>query len=1208
MFGTKRFGGLPKWHRIGAMVIVTLGCAWGVAISTTRDARAGDPAATVGDGPVAVDFRRDVRPILSQHCFECHGPDGAARKGKLRLDTRDGALGDRRGGAAFVPGNVAASLAIERIREDHAEDRMPPPETDDPLTPSQVDTLVRWVEQGAPWEDHWAFVPPERPIPPATSNPQWVQQPLDAFVLARLDDEGLAPSPEADRRALARRVSLDLTGLPPTRDELHAFLFDDAPDAYDRMVDRYLASDRYGEHMARYWLDATRYGDTHGLHLDNVRSIWPYRDWVVRAFNDNMPFDQFTIEQLAGDLLEEPTLDQRIATGFVRCNVTTNEGGSIVEEVYVRNVVDRTETFGTIYLGMTAGCAACHDHKFDPISQREFYQLFAFFNSGTDNPMDGNRQDHAPVVKVPSPDQISKIDELTHEIAGKERFLAADRPELDDARATWEAEWSERLAGSWEVLETTKNVSKGGATLTVQPDGSVLASGKNPDRDSFEIEASTEMVDIIALQLETLTDPSLPAGGPSRVSHTNFVLNDLRVEAVSRIDPTKSEVIEFVAAWANYSQPKYHVSNAVDDDPKTGWAKLRRPSDHRALFFAKHPFGYEGGTDFRVRMAFDYGGQHVIGRYRLSVTGDRENQETHFGPWSTLGLIPTKAVDAAFAEDLGPEAEILATGTVDLAKVHRSGAKEKPTEHRWKRNPELIDGKVHALPGAIGATYLHRTVFVPDARDVTFTVGSDDGVKAWWNGRLVLDRKVNRGVALDQERFTVKAARGANELVLKISNHGGQHGFAFRKESEDVGGVPIDVASILAQPADQRTDEQRLQVRDHYYRTHEESWRTAEQALSQHREELKRVEAMLPVSLVMEEMAEPKPAFVLNRGEYDDRGDPVGRETPAVLPPFSEELPRDRLGLARWLLDPGHPLTARVAVNRYWQQLFGVGLVKTSEDFGSQGEWPSHPELLDWLATTFVDGGWDVKDLMRRMVLSATYRQSSVVSPELGARDPENRLLARGPRFRMDAEVIRDSMLELGGLLVEKRGGPGVKPYQPSGIWEAVGYTSSNTAKYAKDSGEALYRRTLYTFWKRTAPPPTLQLFDAPTREACTVRRSRTNTPTAALGLMNDVQFVEAARGFAERLLVETDGDDNARLGAAFEAATARVPTEQEAAVLRRTLEAHRARFAEDLDAAKRLIAVGESKADEKIDPRELAAWTLVTNMVLNLHEVITKG
>ncbi len=1173
--------------------------------------RDGTTAKVTTEAPAVVSFQNDIRPILSDKCFECHGPDSGARKGKLRLDTRDGAYGDRRGGPAVVPGNLDASLLVERVREAHVDDRMPPPEATRQLSENEVDLLVRWVEQGAPWEDHWSFVSPTRPEVPTLSSAEWVRDPIDSFVLRRLRGEQLSPSEEADRRTLIRRVTFDLTGLPPTLDEVRAFLADTSPDAYETLVDRLLDSPSYGEHMARYWLDATRYGDTHGLHLDNIRSIWPYRDWVVDAFNQNKPFDEFTVEQLAGDMLPAPTLEQQIATGFVRSNVTTNEGGSIVEEVYVRNVVDRTEAFGTIYLGMTVGCAACHDHKFDPLSQREFYELFAFFNSGVDNPMDGNRQDHAPVVKVPTDDQNEQLITLARQIEEKTAFLAAARPELDEQQIAWEAEWHAKLQGLWQTLATEKNSSAGGATFTVQPDRSVLVSGKNPGKDTIDVIARTDMIDIVAVKLDALVDPTLPGGGPSRVAHTNFVLSEFDVTAVSVVDPTKTETVEFVAASANYSQKNYHVTNAIDGDLGTGWAKDgKRSSDHNALFFARQPFGFEGGTELRAKLRFNYGSQHVIGRYRLSVTSDRENQLTQFGPWYTLGLFPAKSKALGFDTDFGPEKQLAEAGVIDVATLYpvTSENPKAPKSLSWKRNPELGDGQIHMLPGGIGATYLQRTVVAPQARKVTLSLGSDDGLKVWLNGKSVFEKRVDRPVAANQDTVVIDLPVGVSHLVMKVSNHGGGHGFYFRKSAEDVAGVPIDIASILSDLPEKRTDAHRAVLRDHYYATHAPDWREAKGELTKTTAEKARVEGMLPVSLVMKEMPKPKPAYLLNRGQYDDRGEVVTRSTPAALPPFPEGESLDRLGLARWLVDPAHPLTSRVIVNRFWQQYFGTGIVKTSEDFGSQGERPSHPQLLDWLATTFVESGWDVKALQRRIVNSSTYRQSSRVTSSAQKRDPDNRLFTRGPRFRMDAEVIRDSMLALGGLLNRTMGGPGVKSYQPEGIWKVVGYTSSNTANYRRDKGEALYRRSLYSFWKRTAPPPTLQLFDAPTREACTVRRSRTNTPTAALSLMNDIQFVEAARAFAQRILLEGGESQNQRLNFAFEAATARTPTERERAILAEALAKHETTFRADVDAASKLIAYGESNPDATLDPAELAAWTLVANLILNLHEVITKG
>jgi mono/diheme cytochrome c family protein len=749
-------------------------------------------------------FNRDIRPILAENCFACHGPDRASREASLRLDQRESAVK----AGAIAPGNIDDSELLNRVFSEDSADRMPPPKSHKNLTDSQKALLRRWIVAGAEYQPQWALIAPVRPQPPAVADPAWARNPIDAFVYAAIQKRGLQPAPEADRRTLARRVSLDLTGLPPAPEDVETFVNDPSPSAYENLVDRLLASEHWGEHRARYWLDAARYADTNGVHFDNYREIWSYRDWVIDAFNGNLPFDRFTIEQLAGDLLPDPTLEQRVASGFNRCNITTNEGGVIGEEYLVLYARDRTETTARVWLGLTAGCAVCHDHKFDPLSQKEFYQMSAFFNNTTQAAMDGNVKDTPPTVFVPA---------------------AADRKR-----------------------------------------------------------------------------------------------------------------------------------------------------------------------------------------------------------WPALAA-------------------------------------------------ELAQARPVAAPGKTTA----------------------------------------RIAALEKEQAALRL-RGT-------------------------------------------------------------------------------------AAHVMQERDGPAKAFVLYRGEYDKRREQVSAETPGLLPPMPADLPRNRLGFARWLLRPEQPLTARVAVNRFWQELFGVGLVRTAEDFGVNGELPSHPELLDWLAVEFRESGWDVKKLFRLLVTSAAYRQSAEATPEKLEKDPQNRLLSRGPRFRMDAEMIRDCALATSGLLAPKIGGPSVKPYQPDGVWEAVAMMESNTRHYQRAQGENLYRRSLYTFWKRAAPPASMDIFNAPSRETCTVRRERTNTPLQALVTLNDPQFVEAARHLAQSLLEEgvPSGADRLDLAARRLLARRLRPEESQSALatLDKLLQYYRA----NPQQAKDLVAVGDSKADSALDPPVLAAWTMLMNQLLNLDETLNK-
>ncbi len=1007
--------------------------------------------------PTEVDFARQIRPILSNRCFVCHGPDEGTREADLRLDLKEAVLADRGGYSPIVPGKPDESELLARISAEDEDMRMPP-SGKEPLAESEIALIRRWIEAGAAWETHWAFVKPESPPVPTPKQADWANNPIDHFVLARLEQQGLTPKPEADKPTLLRRVTFDLTGLPPTSAEVDAFLADPSPQAYEKVVDRLLASPHYGEHAARYWLDAARYGDTHGLHLDNERSMWLYRDWVIKALNDNKPFDQFTIEQIAGDLLPEPTLEQRIASGFNRCNVTTSEGGAIDEEFLMRYAVDRVETTGTIWLGLTVGCAACHDHKFDPISQKEFYQLYAFFNSTAEKPMDGNALLPAPIAKVPSSQQAEQQQRLAAQIAAVE------------------AEIREALA-SLQYQDPLKEASP----ESLQPQDFVwideaLPCGAKPQGDGPN-----------PFQLVSLSERPVHQGQKVSTRTADGLSQHFFTEARPELVIGQNDVL-FAHVWLDSENPPREIMLQWNDG---SW-------EHRAFWGDDAIQWGASGTPSRLRI----GDLPEPGKWvRLEVPADK------------IGLNPGAKVNGwAFTQFAG-------TVSWDTAGIHT-------------RTPQAGQG-------------------YPSQRMWELAVGQGES-------------------------------------------------------------LPASIQAALKKDAQSRDEGEQKQLREYFLENVFDDTRKTFQPLHARREDLmKKAEVLdkeIPATLVSEELAEPRPAFVMKRGQYDQPGEPVTRGVPAVLPPLPADAPKNRLGLARWLVDENNPLPARVTVNRFWQQYFGVGLVKTSEDFGSQGEQPPHPELLDWLAVEFQRSGWDVKRLQRTIVTSATYRQSSKATPDQYAADPENRLFARGPRFRLDAETVRDNALFVSGLLVDRIGGPSVKPYQPPGIWEAVGYTTSNTARFTQDHGEALYRRSLYTFWKRTAPPPALQLFDAPTRETCTVRRSRTNSPLAALALLNDVQFFEAARGLAQRTMIEAGANVQDRAAYAFRLVTARPPTEEELAVLVRQYEAQRTGYCQDLESARQVIAVGESPPPEGLEPAELAAWTLVANCLLNLDETITKN
>lgn len=1150
----------------------------------------------------AINFNRDIRPILSDKCYACHGPDGEKRESGLRFDIQEDAFAELESGSrAIVPGSPDESELVARITSDDEYLQMPPVDSERQLTADEKGLLKQWIEQGAAWEGHWSFIPPQRPSVP-TAGEGWTRNPIDHFVFDKLQEAGLSPVDEATKVELIRRVTFDLTGLPPTIQEIETFLADTSDKAYESLVERLLDSPHYGEQMARYWLDAARYGDTHGLHLDNMRIIWPYRDWVIKAFNENKRFDTFTIEQLAGDLLPEPSLDQLVATGFNRCNVSTSEGGSIDAEYLVRYAVDRVETTSTVWLGLASGCAVCHDHKFDPLTMRDFYSMFAFFNSLTEKAMDGNKPDPPPTIRVPSAEQAAQLAELDTQIAGIEAELAELQPEVDAAQQVWESDWSQKLLSTWSVLNPIESTSTGGASLRRLDDATLLVEGTNPSQDTYEVVTQTDAQGIVALRLEAFTHEGLPNSGPGRSPNANFVLSEIEVEA-SPLDNLETVVpLKFASAVADYSQPTYEVAQAIDGQvgPSNGWAVAghERHANGTAVFYLAEPLNMPSGAQLRIRMRHDSQfSQHNIGRFRLSVSDNAVLSPTRFGTWSSIGPFTATSGNEAYAQAFPPEE------SVQLDQTYNEG------QLKWSTRGDVKEGEAVSLEGENAATYFHRTIDTLEARQVTLGLGSDDGLKVWLNSNLVLDRDVQRGVAPNQDRVVLDLQPGTNELLVKVVNYSGGYAFVSQTLEERTGELPLNIAMILSSPRETRSKEQSQAISDFYRGSFAPNWQATNEQATQVRKQRDELVALAPTSMIMQDMPEPRPAYVLIRGQYDQPSDiEVTPDVPKSLPPMPEGAPANRLGLAMWLVDPGHPLTSRVTVNRFWQRYFGYGIVRTPEDFGAQGEWPSHPLLLDWLATEFIESGWDIKAFQRMIVTSATYRQSSKVTPELLEKDPENKLLSRGPRYRMDAEMIRDNALAASGLLVTDIGGPSVKPYQPSGIWKAVGYTSSNTANFARDNGDALYRRSMYTFLKRTAPPPAMQTLDAPDRESCTVRRARTNTPLQALLLMNDIQFVEAARSLAERMMTEGGEDTASRIRYGFRLATSRLPDEAEVAVMEAAYDDHLAEYEKKPLAAGRLVETGEAPRDSTLNVKELAAWTMVANLILNLDETITKG
>jgi len=1002
-------------------------------------------------------YNRDIRPILSDKCFACHGFDAKHREADLRLDTEEGAYAKNDGVQAIVPGDLAQSEAWLRIVSADKDDVMPPPKSHKTLTDAEKATIKKWIEQGAQYQKHWAY---EAPVKASAG------QSIDSFIAARLKDEGLAWSPEADRETLIRRVSFSLTGLPPTVREVDDFLGDEGHGAYERMVDRYLASPRFGEEMAKHWLDIARYADTHGLHLDNERQMWAYRDWVVKAFNDNLSFDQFTIWQLAGDLLPNPTRDQLVATGFNRCNVTTSEGGSIADEYIYRYAVDRTSTTIETWMGLSGGCAVCHDHKFDPISTKEFYSMYAFFQSNADPAMDGNAMLTKPTLRLSTKEQEVKLADFDQKLNPLKKEIAARLTKLNYVDPA-----------------------------TIKPPPPVQ---------------ETETVWI---------DDDFPAGAKVQTSS---------------------------------GAPETTWITAAQGPVLSGQRALKRAATALAQDFyaaGAAPFEVPAGARFFFNVYLDPANPPEAVMIQFH-TGKWESRAV----WGNPDVIP-------YGSPQTPS---------------RFGAGSLPEAGKWAKLE--IDGDLINLNAGEKVT------------GIAFTLHG---------GTAYFDRM---GVAA-----RIDAATDPARSYLAWQKRG---------EGKDTPGVPSEINLIIKRViAAKRTPEQEAKVRNYYFEYVCAPTKEVLGTLIKDRDMAQKqrddFEKSIPSTFIWNDLPQSRDSFVMMRGQYNQPGEKVEPGTLAILPPLQKANPEGRatrLDLAKWLVSPQHPLTARVTVNRFWQQFFGTGLVKTSADFGSQGEPPSHPELLDQLAVEFREGGWDVKKLVRQLVSSQAFRQGARVTPDLLARDPENRLLARGPRFRLDAEQIRDNVLFVSGLMDFTMGGKGVKTYQPPNIWEPVGFVGSNTRFYKEDTGSALYRRSIYTFLKRTAPAPFMVNFDAPNREQSCARRERSNTPLQALQLMNDVQHIEAARALAERMIVDGGATPEERIAFAYRTILSRQPDAEEAKIVRGEFEAHRTQFAQDEEAAKKAVAHGASKPKTNTPPVELAAYTMVANMILNLDETLNRN
>ncbi|MFT4515119.1 MAG: mono/diheme cytochrome c family protein [Planctomycetota bacterium] len=1403
-----------------------------------------------------VDYLRDVRPILATHCYECHGPDGDQRKGDLRLDRKHDAFAKFEDYSIIVPGNAKDSELIVRILSDDPDEVMPPTKADDKLKPAEIEILRKWINEGAAWQEHWAFVAPTRPSMPPVQDGEWVKNDIDAFILAQLEKKGLRPSGEATRQAWLRRVSFDLIGLQPTPKEIKAFVTDTTADAYEKVVDRLLADKRYGERMASDWLDVARYADSNGYQRDSERQAWKWRDWVINALNTNMPFDQFTIEQLAGDLLEKPTLEQKIATGFNRNHAVNTEAGEELDEYRSAYVIDRVHTTTTTWLGLTVACAQCHDHKYDPISQKEFYSFYGFFNSIKERDSARGRNPK-PAIAAPGPDDLPKLRNIEQRIAMLKQRLEQDDPITDTFQAQWEERTRERLAGpiEWTTMKPTEFMARYGSRLVLQEDGSLLATGPTPSRDTYDVVFTPGARKIEALRIEVLPDPSLPKGSSGRADDGRFILSKLTTHLTSVSDSSDPPLIAYAALEADINQERdseEHYLTAINPGSFAGSVALETGSSSQGGGFGRRGRGgWSIAGDERkqarhavlvpnkplksnamsiLRLTLEHNSRSkfksLIGRFRVSFTEDSRIRDQLVplakSNWRSIGPFPAQTTAAAFATEFGPEKDkalvkplwkkkhnqpILPpvakpssgkpsgkpssssksssekpTGKPEASKPavassegggkpggkqsSKSGKKpsgkggpmanaakpgdkseaqaekksepekkaeppkKKPRPKRlaWTEQRTWRDGSSASVSssGPAAATYLSRKIETKTPRTARLTFRGGVGAKIWLNGNLVgnfapedkpapktptptagsnfpagfnpadLTPEMAAMFTQSQSRRSrpttkehelhIGLRKGENHLAIKLigkgaakssSRRGGSSSsqgqpsmssrgrssggtsftFTMTPEGEDIlnyettlavhtrkndNRKPVALNAAAITKATTRTKksekkktltpaERREKVVRKWYRTNiDVAGRVLAAELRKLEREKSEIESKLPSALVMEELDTPRVTDVFIRGDYRNRGEKVLVDTPSMLPPMPKDLPKNRLGLAKWLVSGTHPLTARVTVNRAWQTFFGRGIVSTAENFGIRGSQPTHPKLLDWLATEFVGSKWDLKKLHRLLVLSATYRQNGFTSKDAIKNDPNNTMLARGPHQRLSAEMVRDQSLYAAGLLKQEIGGKSVKPHQPEGLWRAT----LGSGRWSESKGDDKYRRGLYVYWKRGVPYPSFMAFDSSKRETCVVSRTNTTTPLQALVTLNDPVYAEAGRHLGKRLLKEGGKDDKSRIAYGFQLVASRNPDMRELEILTKLLGELRKEYEGDEKAAKEVLGLikkkkptssrGRSrgrptptpevkKPTPKPDknapkPAEAAAWALMGCTLLNLEAAVRRG
>jgi len=1184
-----------------------------------------DPSAS--PAKAKVDFTREVRPILANHCFKCHGPDEGARKAKLRLDVRDEAIKPAKSGEkAIIPGKPEKSELVARIFAEVEDDLMPPASTKHPLSQAQKEILKRWIAEGAEYKTHWAFIAPKQSPLPKVRNQAWPRNAIDHFVLARLENEGLSPAPAADKCSLVRRVYFDLTGLPPTPEQADAFVNDTSPDAYERLVDKLLASSAYGERWARRWLDLARYADTNGYEKDRPRSIWAWRDWVINTLNADMPFDEFTIEQLAGDMLPNATRDQVIATGFHRNTMINEEGGIDPLEYRFYSVVDRVHVTSTAWLGLTMACAQCHTHKYDPIQHAEYYSFMALLNNAVE-----------PTIQIPTADVTDK----------RKSF----QEKIDHTVAEMPNRFPLEVKVAWQTPGVATFLSENGGVGDFLSDGSFRVTGTKPDKDTYTVKFEAGAQRITHLQLEAIPDEKIGKGGPGYGESGNFVLSELEMEVQEPGGNSEAKKISFETAKADYSQEKYPDKHAIDGNLETGWAigAGGEPPRHRHIILTlAKPVELDKPAGITVRLIQNHGRNHILGRFRISLGNElpesvvsderrRELRDQAFKQWLTnqlpaiavwTPLHPASASSSAPILTMQDDGSVFASGDFTKSDTYTLTFRNLPVEVKAIRLEMLPDERLpNGGPGSVnyegpeGDFWLSDVKVKADgqplvltnatesfaSKDNTAAKAIDGDLQSGWsisggqgkphNAVFQFDSNVTIKNELQLELICEKYyAAGLGRFRVWVTTDDNARAAALDNEVMDLL-VNLrrnnELGSLLT--ATNQSVERDILL--HQFAKLSPDYSRPRRDLEKLRDEMPK----LSTTLVMQERPPglERPTFRRHRGEFLQPKEEVKPDVPAFLPPLPGNAPKDRLALARWLVSGKNPLTGRVVMNRHWEAFFGRGLVRTTEDFGFQGELPSHPELLDWLAVEFVKQGWSQKKMHKLIAMSATYQQSSVVTPELRERDPLNVLLARGPRLRLEAEMVRDAALVASGLLAAKVGGPSVYPPQPPGVSSEGAY---GALEWKTSQGQDRYRRGLYTFAKRTAPYAMTATFDGPSGEACLARRERANTPLQALTLLNDTVFMESARALGQ-LAVKTDGDDAQRIDLLFRRCLTRSPSSEESERLQKFYEVQLARFAN-----------GELKATEMMDAKdddhlnEQAAWTTVARVLLNLDETITKN